>query len=315
MQIAVTGGTGFLGRYIIQHALDHGHQVRALTRQPASARKVASHLKLASDLKVANANLQWITGNLPEPEAIEQLLTGADAVVHSAHDAMGGRFLDPPADVLQYWNRNATGSLALLEAAAHSSVQRFIYLSSGAVHETVLGDRPLDESHPRLPSTLYGATKGAVELLIRQYGVSTSLQTATIRPTSIYGAASPIENSKWFDLIQSIRYCGPGDNERRAEGGSKTVHAADVAKATLLLIQSPQLQSGDVYNCCERMISNFEVANRAKKLLGKDCKITGVPKQPKHLMDTRKLQSLGMTYGGEELLNQTIAQIAGISNS
>lgn len=302
MLIAVTGGTGFLGRYLIRHALDHGHQVRALTRQPASGQAAATE------------NLHWVPGNLSDPEAIERLLTGADAVIHSAHDAMGGRFLDPPPDVVEYWNRNATASLALLESAATAGVQRFIYLSSGAVHETVLSDRPLDESHPRLPSTLYGATKGAVELLVRQYGVSTSLQTATIRPTSIYGAASPIEDSKWFELIQSIKHCGPGDNERRAEGGSKTVHAADVAKAALLLIQSPQLQSGEVYNCCERMISHFEVANRAKKLLGSDCKITGVPKQPKHVMETGKLEALGMTYGGEDLLNQTIAQIAGISD-
>ena len=292
MRIAVTGATGFLGGYLIRALYDAGHDVAAWYR--TNSRPLPDRY-----------SVDWIQGELGNSNDAKRLVDSADAVIHCGLARRSHSFMDSPDDPLEYWHRNATGSLQLLDAAANEGVDRFIFISSGAVHETVLSDRPLDETHPLLPGTLYGACKASVETLIHHYGVSGRLCCATIRPTSIYGIAEPVEDSKWFPIIRQI--CSGRNVE--ATGGSKAVHAGDVAKAALLLLSHDDSISGQTFNCCDRMISEFEVASIAKRITGSDSVITGQPKTAKHEIDTQKIQSLGMRFGGDRLLEKTVAEL------
>ena len=65
--VAVTGATGFIGKYIIDNLLARGFHVRALTR---TAR---AHV---------NDNLTWVRGSLEDTHSLSELVTGASAVVH-----------------------------------------------------------------------------------------------------------------------------------------------------------------------------------------------------------------------------------------
>lgn len=292
MNIALTGGTGFLGRLLIERLVQSGHQVTAWCR-------------CAPDSAPQTHGVRWIQGQLGNEAAAALLVQNADAVIHSAVFRGGDSFLQPTADPIEYWNTNATGSLQLLEASHQSAVKRFLFVSSGAVHDQVVEGRTLDETHPLLPGTLYGAYKASVETLVHHYGVSEKLWTATVRPTSIYAAATPVENSKWFSLIKEVR----NGNDVHVTGGSKTVHASDVAKAALLLLEQNELRSGETFNCCDRMISEYEVAEIAKRLCKSTSKITGLKKEAKHQINTDKLQAVGMQFGGTELLEATIAEL------
>ncbi|MCA9136580.1 MAG: NAD-dependent epimerase/dehydratase family protein, partial [Planctomycetales bacterium] len=158
---------------------------------------------------------------------------------------------------------------------------------------------------PMLPGTLYRACKAAVESLVHHYGVSGKICAASLRPTSIYGIADPIQQSKWFDIVDSIAKSQPVN----AVGGSKSVHADDVAKAVMLLLEQCDAIAGETYNCCDRMISDYEVATIAKRLTHSDSVIRGRTKTAKHEIDTTKIESLGMRFGGTELLEKTIAQM------
>lgn len=291
MQISITGATGFLGRYLIETLQAAGHHVTAWYRSDPGPDRFE--------------NVNWIRGELGNRCDAERLVESADAVIHCGLFRGGHSFLDSGNDPLRYWHLNATGSLQLLDAAERAGVAKFVFVSSGAVHETVLPDRPLDETHPLLPGTLYGACKAAVETLIHYYGISGKLCAATVRPASIYGVADPVEDSKWFDIVQQV--CLGSDVS--ATKGSKTVHASDVAKAALLLLDQGDSISGQTYNCCDRMISDYEVAGIAKRIAGSDSVITGQPKKTKHEIDTAKIQSLGMRFGGDALLEQTIAKL------
>lgn len=292
MRIAVTGATGFLGRYLIGRLLNDGHQIKAWYRtQPGSPED--------------HDRVQWIRGEFGVLEQAHQLVDSVDAVIHAGLARRGPSFLDSGDDPLDYWHRNATGSLQLLEASYQAGVKRFIFISSGAVHDTVLPDRPLDETHPLLPSTLYGACKASVETLVHHYGSSGKMIAVTVRPPSIYGVADPVESSKWFDIVSAV--CAGKDV--LATGGSKAVHADDVAKAAVMLLEQDNSIAGETYNCCDRMISDFEVASIAKQVSGSTSVINGQPKTAKHEIVTVKIQSLGMRFGGEPLLKQTITEL------
>src|SRR5207302_3043214 len=133
------------------------------------------------------------------------LVGGADAVVHAAleWERQGGFRSGGDSDLPAFLDANLLGSLKLFQAARAAGVPRFVFISTCAVHEVILGDRPLDEAHPLWPTGHYGAHKAALEKFVHSYGLSQGWPICALRPTGIYGLAHPPQNSRWFDLIGS----------------------------------------------------------------------------------------------------------------
>jgi nucleoside-diphosphate-sugar epimerase len=129
MRLAITGGTGFVGKHLIDAALDAGHQVAALTRREVAPRD----------------GLGWISGDLQDRSALEALVDGADAVIHVAGVISGH-------NASAFELGNVAGTLAMLAAATAGGVRRFVHVSSLAARE------------PKL--SLYGASKHKAEELV-----------------------------------------------------------------------------------------------------------------------------------------------------
>ncbi len=293
MLIGVTGATGFLGRYIANHLTSQGHRLRCW-RRPDSNRDGFTH----------PAQIEWIKGKLNQPRDADALVEGCDAVIHAALERPGAGFRGAEGDVVQFAEANILGTLVLIEASIAAQVRKFIFISTCAVHERILEDRRLDEAHPLWPSSHYGAHKAAIEKFVHSYGLGRDVDICSLRPTGIYGCATPVEQSKWFDLVRDVKNGADVSVER----GGKEVHAADVAKACEVLL-SAKGTAGQAYNCYDRYISDYDVANLAKELTGSASAISGGPKQPKHQIDTSKLRGLGMTFGGEAVLEQTVREM------
>ena len=134
MILAVTGGTGFVGRRLIDLANERGHRVRALTRRPQEPRD----------------GVKWIEGNLEDRDALERLVSGTDAVIHVA-----GVINAPNAAA--FVAGNVTGTLAMLAAATAAGTRRFVHVSSLAARE------------PKLSQ--YGASKARSEELVERSGL------------------------------------------------------------------------------------------------------------------------------------------------
>jgi nucleoside-diphosphate-sugar epimerase len=201
---------------------------------------------------------------------------------------------------------NLTGSLRLFQAAFEAGVPRFVFLSTCAVHEVILGDRPLDEAHPLWPTSHYGAHKAALEAFVHSYGLGQRWPICALRPTGIYGLAHPPRDSRWFDLVGRVLR---GEPVQSAKGG-KEVHAQDVARAVeLLLGAAADAIAGQSFNCYDRYISEEQVARIAKDLTGSPSPISDLNRGPKHQIETGKLRRLGMTFGGEPLLRTTVQQL------
>jgi nucleoside-diphosphate-sugar epimerase len=294
MRIAITGATGFLGHYIVSHLASQGHVCRCWHR-PGSDR---------GGFEAVERQIEWVSGELGDPCAAASLGEGCDAVVHAALYHPSGGFRGSEGDVLEFVQKNMLGTLQLIEAARHASVSRFVFISTCAVHEKILNDRPLDETHPTWATSHYGAHKAAIEQFVYSYGLGQGYPICALRPTGIYGIARPVEDSKWFDLVQAV---AKGKSVECRRGG-KEVHAADVARAVEILLTAEGI-AGQVYNCYDRYISDYEVATIARKLSDSASVIGGLPTSPKHQIVTDKLRALGMQFGGEPLLEQTIRQM------
>ncbi len=114
--VAVTGATGFIGKYIIDNLLARGFHVRALTR---TAR---AHV---------NDDLTWVRGSLEDTHSLSKLVAGASAVVHCAGECRAQEEI--------FTRCNVDGSLRLMQAAKESCFcQRFPFISSLAARHPEL---------------------------------------------------------------------------------------------------------------------------------------------------------------------------------
>lgn len=294
MRIALTGATGFIGRYVVERLLSDGHELVAWYR-PSSNRIRIEHPKLA-----------WVEGDLSRAETMKPLLEDCQALVHAGLWRPGQGFRGGEGDLIRFAETNVMGSLRLFETALAEQVERIIYVSTCAVHEEILDDRPLDESHPLWPYSHYGAHKAAVEKFVHSYGLGSGINICAIRPSGVYGIKDPIETSKYFGLVGRI---ARGELVKCSRGG-KEVHAADVAQSIACLLDAGEdIVRGQAFNCCDRYISEYDVAHLARDLCGSAAEIEGEPKSPKHQIMTEKIEKLGVKWGGAEHLEMTVRSL------
>lgn len=335
MKVALTGATGFIGRYIVRHLVEQRHDCRcwyrpasdrsgfeglniqsmAILRLPLTELQDRIRQELSDNVVLENVkndglvdedetdHVEWVAGSLADGNE-PSFVHGCDAVIHAALHHPGGGFRGGEGDLIEFVEKNVVGTLRLIEAASAAGVGRFIFISTCAVHEKILDDRPLDEAHPLWAASHYGAHKATIEKFVHSYGLGHSYPICALRPTGVYGVARPIQNSKWYDLVSAVVR---GETVQCSRGG-KEVHAADVAKAAGILLTAEGI-TGEAFNCYDRYVSELDVATLAKERSGSDSQILGEPRQPKHQIVTEKIQGLGMRFGGDELLRQTVGEM------
>lgn len=184
MTLAVTGATGFVGRRVLALA---DRPVRALTRKP----------------QPAQANVEWIIGDLDDSAALARLSKGASAILHIAGVVNA-------ADAEGFSHGNVTGTANVLAAAAN--VPRFVHVSSLAAREPAL--------------SLYGASKAGGDALVQQRAGDWVI----VRPPGVYGPG----DAEMRDLFALARFgigLAPGGPNARIS----LIHVDDLARALLAL--------------------------------------------------------------------------------
>jgi len=202
---AITGATGFLGRYIVGAVAARGWRVRVLARQPID------------HPQFAGLQLDAVPGDLSNVKALRALVDGADVIIHAA-----GLIKAPSSAAFEAVNVVGTGNLAhAIETSGTSP--RVVLVSSMAARE------------PELSS--YARTKRAAEQLLTTTlnGCATVI---IVRPSAIYGPWDR-ETLAIFRAIAGRIFLRP----RSAHGRIAVIHAADAAAAIAVLCEQGSHQA------------------------------------------------------------------------
>jgi len=171
MKIAATGITSGVGRRLCEIALEAGHEVTGLARDPSKLDARA----------LARLGVRVVPGDLMDGAALGELMRGADVLVHAAA-AVG----DAPS-AAEMERVNVGGTRAVIEAAKAAGVPHVVHLSSTAVYGRPDHGR-VTEGWPTRPSGMpYEDTKTAAERLAHERGRELGISVVSVRPPIIYG--------------------------------------------------------------------------------------------------------------------------------
>lgn len=305
MRVAITGTTGYLGRFVIETLLGAGYTVAAQIRR---------ELVVSDPLSSYGNNLELYTGDMSDTISLEELVRQCDAVVHLAFMSATGSYRggegDDPA---WFWEQNFGGTLRLLHACRTANVAKFIFLSSRAVFDGCkINGRTVDDTDEPVPINHYGLLKRTSEQLVKLFD---EITFCSLRPTGIYGLTWPRNQTKWWDLVTDSQLLDR-DLSSLSNSVYTEVHGEDVATAVLLLLQQQHnVVHGQAFNCSDILISERYLVRRCQNLL------KGIPSDPindqlqppNNNMGTTGLTRLGWHGGGVKKLHNTLQEMLEIS--
>lgn len=235
--IAVTGGTGFIGRHLLPALLSNGHKVRALVR--------------GSRNPISSNNLTWVSGDLNLSPALDELMQGADCVIHLAGVVRGVSHKD-------FESVNVTGCNNIFESVCKVAPKaRFLLISSLAAR------------HPKLSH--YASSKRKAEDLLQLQNFLWTI----FRPTAVYGAGDS-ELLPLFRIIAKGFMPVAGARDARIS----LLYVADLVSAVLAWIAHPQSTAGRCYELADSYPNSYtwaEVGEIIAGLSGKSVTSVKIP--------------------------------------
>ncbi|HUQ97792.1 MAG TPA: NAD-dependent epimerase/dehydratase family protein [Chitinophagaceae bacterium] len=218
--VFVTGGTGFLGAYVIKNLVEKDVPVRALRRSAA----VPFYISPAVFEKV-----DWVQGDVLDVVALDEAMQGITAVVHAAAVVSYHA-----ADRTEMYKTNVEGTTNVVNAAIENNVARFVHVSSIAAlgrtgkNKTVTEEQVWEDNKA---NTHYGITKHLAELEAWR-GFAEGLQGVIVNPSLILGYGNWNQSS--CALFKTVYNGFPW----YSTGVNGFVGVADVAEAIVQLLQS-----------------------------------------------------------------------------
>ena len=153
----VTGGAGYVGSVVAAHLLEAGHEVTVLDDLSTGFRAGVPE------------GATFIEGRIQD--AAEHLDGSYEAVLHFAASSQVGESVANPA---KYWENNVGGTLALLGAMRDAGLRKLVFSSTAATYGAPR-TLPITEEEPAAPVNAYGASKLAVDLMLRDECVAHGL--------------------------------------------------------------------------------------------------------------------------------------------
>ncbi len=211
MNVLVTGGTGFLGRHLVERLLGQGRRVTVLGRTPAP------------DLEARGVRL--VRGSLDNAAAVADACAGVETVFHvAARVGVWGRYED-------FFRSNVRGTRAVIAGCRHHGVSRLIYTSTPSVVYNGRNLAGADESLPlttRCPSP-YPLSKAVAEREVLAAD-SPALRTVALRPHLIWGVDDPHLIPRLLARARAGRLRIVGQGKNRVD----MVHVENAVDAHLL---------------------------------------------------------------------------------
>ncbi|MEZ4771199.1 MAG: complex I NDUFA9 subunit family protein [Caldilineales bacterium] len=238
--IVVTGGSGYIGSYIVWKLVEAGEHVRVMVHNTERA---------TQEGRLAGLPVEWVQGDVTRPETLPAVMQGADAVIHTVAIAIekGGR---------TYEEINYGGTVNVVDAARTAGVRRFLNMCQ-------LG------ADSQLPYRFL-ASKGKAQEYVAQSG----LDWTAFRPSSVWGPEDEFANS-FARLIPLTPVIFPiiGDENARFE----SVYVGDVATTVVKTLHDPTTLQQEYELGGPEVLTLEEIERRTLQALGKKRKLIHLP--------------------------------------
>lgn len=223
--VLVTGGTGFLGSYIIKHLVEKGYAVRAIRR---SNKPGNNRVPFWIPSAIFDA-VEWMEGDVLDVVSLEEAMEGVDVVIHAA--AVVSFVKKNRGNMYQV---NVEGTANVVNMMLEKNVRRLVYISSVAALGRTAGGGHVNEERKWEESkvnTHYAKSKYKAELQVWR-GMGEGLEAVILNPSTIlgYGDWNKGSCAIFKNVFEEFMWFPPGING--------FVDVDDVAKVAILLMES-----------------------------------------------------------------------------
>jgi UDP-glucose 4-epimerase len=237
-KVVVTGGAGFIGSHLVERLLADGHSVLVLDDFSTGRPENLAHLTRDPRLSLERVD---VAGGL----RLDSLLKGADLVFHLAALADVVPSVERPLD---YHRANVDGTVALLDAARHARVGRFLYAASSSCYG-IPDLYPTPETAATRPQYPYALSKLLGEQCVLHWGQVYRLPVVSLRLFNVYGPRSRTSGTYGavFGVFLAQKLAGRpytvvGDGRQSRD----FTFVSDVADAFVTVAQSSV--AGEIFN-------------------------------------------------------------------
>jgi dTDP-glucose 4,6-dehydratase len=299
-RLLVTGGAGFIGSCFVRDVLGRrdGARITVIDKLTYAGNR-ANLGPVEADPGLAK-RVQFVEGDIADPDVVDRHVAGADAVVNFAAESHVDRsILDPEAFI----RTGVIGVHVLLDAVRRESDRRgravrYLQVSTDEVYGSI-PEGHVAESAPLVPRSPYSAAKAAGDLLVQSYVVTHGVDAVITRGSNTYGPYQhpekliPLFVTNAIDDLDLPLY---GDGLQRREW----LHVSDHAAAIEYVLRNGV--AGEVYNVAgSTELTNRDVVAALLEHLGKPWSLVrSVPDRPGHDrrygIDGSKLRALGWQH-------------------
>lgn len=218
--VLVTGGTGFIGAYIIQELITKGYSVKALHRRNNFPFYIS---------KETLSKVEWIQGDILDVVTLENAMENVDAIIHSAAIVSFDKKLRE-----QMYRINVEGTANVVNLALEKNIKRLIHISSVAAIGRTAKGQTVDEEKKWVTSSLnthYAISKQKSEMEVWR-AMAEGLSAVIVNPSTVLGFGN--WNSSSTAIFKNI-YHG---FSWYSEGENGFVDVKDVAEVAVALIDA-----------------------------------------------------------------------------
>lgn len=177
MNILVTGGAGFIGRWVVKRLLGEGHRVVACDN-------LSNGRTLNIEEFTGDPAFSFVKGDIKERGMLEDLFKpGFDLVYHLAASINVQDSIDDPRTT---FDNDVAGTFNILEECRRKRI-KMLFMSTCMVYERSMNKDGITEEDPVKPASPYAASKLAGEALTLSYYYAYGLPTVVVRPFNTYG--------------------------------------------------------------------------------------------------------------------------------
>jgi nucleoside-diphosphate-sugar epimerase len=257
MAVLITGGYGLLGSWLVYEFAHKGEDVIVLD----AVQKWFDYLEgLEEKITYEYASVLDFPRMVSIFERNRERIGG---IIHTVAAMATPNFWSIPHGSI---NLNIMGTANLLELARLFDINKFVYISSGAVYGEFNGKAHELDYHTQ-PTDLYGASKASAELLGQQYESHYGIDYRCIRPYFFFGPGKfPSEQTYLFrNLLGPLEGLAGLRLERGADQSLGFTYVRDTARGTYLLYEARNPVQKTVNIASEVPVAFPEIVRLAKK--------------------------------------------------